>query len=196
MVFLGGAPLRGTRLLVSFAVSSARSKASGPSSRCVHKRRQWRTHTTPSCNGIGTAVLLALRFICTQAYTIDDEHHPPGERLPWCKAKGESTCQWTALYHDKSSVLYVEGKPRMHGDDVPVRCGLPGRGREADAPVEMDDPKVFRQARWTSAQAGLQPTGCNVQVDGGSCGGLEPALCALYALPEREDHRHGICSFQ
>ena len=103
--------------------------------------------------GIGTAVLLALQFISTQAYTFNDERiiRQASELVPWCKAKaeymymakGESTYQWAALYHDKSNMLYVDGKLRVHSDDVPVRCRLPSGGREADALIEIEDPKVF-----------------------------------------------------
>ena len=102
---------------------------------------------------IGSILLLALQFISTQAYTFNDERiiRQASELVPWCKAKaeymymakGEFTYQWTASYHDKSNMLYVDGKLRVHSDDVPVRCRLPSGGREADALIEIDDPKVF-----------------------------------------------------
>src|SRR5215468_3836269 len=52
--------------------------------------------------------------------------------VPWCRSEAESryiarnvtTYQWTASYHEDGSTLYVDGKLRVHGDDVAVRCRI------------------------------------------------------------------------
>lgn len=70
------------------------------------------------------------------------------ELVPWCRSEAESRYiarnitpyQWTASYHDSSNVLYVEGKLRVHGDDVAVRCRIARGAREGYAVIEIDDP--------------------------------------------------------
>lgn len=67
--------------------------------------------------------------------------------VPWCKSEAESRYiarnitpyQWAASYHDRSSVLYVEGRLRVHGDDVTVRCRIARGAREKYAVIEIDD---------------------------------------------------------
>lgn len=70
------------------------------------------------------------------------------ELVPWCKAEAEAhyigqgitPFQWTARYHDRSNVLYVEGRLRVHGDDVTVNCRVARGARERHAIMEIDDP--------------------------------------------------------
>lgn len=72
------------------------------------------------------------------------------ELVPWCKAEAEARYvarnitpyQWTASYHERSNVLYVEGRLRVHGDDVAVRCRIARGAREAYATIEIDDPSL------------------------------------------------------
>lgn len=72
------------------------------------------------------------------------------ELLPWCRSEAEARYvglgitpyQWTARYHDRSNVLYVEGKLRVHGEDVPVRCRVARNARERYAVIEIDDPTL------------------------------------------------------
>lgn len=69
--------------------------------------------------------------------------------VPWCRSEAESRYiarnitpyQWAASYHDSSNVLYVEGRLRVHGDDVAVRCRIARGAREDYAIIEIDDPK-------------------------------------------------------
>jgi len=70
------------------------------------------------------------------------------ELVPWCKAEAEARYvarnvtpyQWTASYHDAGTMLYVDGKLRVHGDDIVVRCRLASGAREEYATIEIDDP--------------------------------------------------------
>ena len=67
--------------------------------------------------------------------------------VPWCKAEAEARYiaknvtpyNWTASYHDNSNVLYVDGKLRVHGDDVTVRCRIASGAREEYGTIEIDD---------------------------------------------------------
>jgi hypothetical protein len=66
---------------------------------------------------------------------------------PWCKsetearyiAKGITPYQWTASYHDDGNALYVDGKVRVHEDDVAVHCRIARGAREEYGTVEIDD---------------------------------------------------------
>lgn len=70
------------------------------------------------------------------------------ELVPWCKseaeaayiARGVTPYQWAASYHDSSNVLYVDGRLRVHGDDVQVRCRIARGARERYGAIEIDDP--------------------------------------------------------
>jgi len=71
-----------------------------------------------------------------------------GDLLPWCRQEAEAhyvglgfpTYQWTARYKQDGNMLVVEGKLRVHQDDVPVRCRVPQNARERYAVIEIDDP--------------------------------------------------------
>jgi hypothetical protein len=82
-----------------------------------------------------------------------NEHRPisqAGELVPWCKAEAEARYvaknvtpyQWTASYHESGNVLYVEGKLRVHGQDVAVRCSAARGVKEDYATIEIDDPTL------------------------------------------------------
>jgi hypothetical protein len=68
----------------------------------------------------------------------------------WCRSEAESRYiakditpyQWTASHHDRHNVLYVEGRLRVHGDDVAVRCRIAKGARERYATIEIDDPSL------------------------------------------------------
>jgi hypothetical protein len=72
------------------------------------------------------------------------------ELLPWCRYEAESRYiaknitpyQWSASYHDRSNVLYVNGRLRVHGDDIAVRCRIARGARERYAIIEIDDPTL------------------------------------------------------
>ena len=79
------------------------------------------------------------------------EHRPfsqASELVPWCEAEAEASYvarnvtpyQWTASYHESGNILLVDGKLRVHGQDVSVRCRV-ARGAVQDyATIEIDDP--------------------------------------------------------
>lgn len=70
------------------------------------------------------------------------------ELVPWCKAEAEyryllkdiTPYQWAASYHDRSGVLFVDGKLRVHDQDVVVRCHVMQGMRGTSAAIEIDDP--------------------------------------------------------
>ncbi|WP_144813137.1 hypothetical protein [Aerolutibacter ruishenii] len=72
------------------------------------------------------------------------------ELVPWCKSEAESRYiaknitpyQWSASYHDRSNVLFVEGRLRVHGDDIAVRCRIARGAREGYAVIEINDPAL------------------------------------------------------
>ena len=67
--------------------------------------------------------------------------------VPWCKAEAEARYvarnvtpyNWTASYHERSNVLYVDGKLRVEGKDVTVRCRIVSGARDEYATVEIDE---------------------------------------------------------
>jgi hypothetical protein len=69
------------------------------------------------------------------------------ELVPWCKAEAEAPYvarnitpyQWTASYHESGNILYVEGKLRVHSQDVSVRCSVPRGTAEDYASIQIDD---------------------------------------------------------
>lgn len=73
-----------------------------------------------------------------------------GELMPWCRqeaearyvAKGITPYQWSSTYHDRSNVLYVNGKLRANGRDVEVGCRVARHARERYAVIEIDDPTL------------------------------------------------------
>lgn len=97
-----------------------------------------------------TALFLALQFITTQSYVFDNERviRQASELVPWCKAKAEyhymlmgmQTFQWTARHYSRTNELHVDGKIRVHGEDVVVRCRMTSGEREQTATIEIDDP--------------------------------------------------------
>ncbi len=52
------------------------------------------------------------------------------ELMPWCQSQAQAhfagmgipTYQWTARFYEKGNTLFVEGKIRANGNDVPVTC--------------------------------------------------------------------------
>ena len=84
-----------------------------------------------------------------------DRHHDrtinqASELVAWCRSEAEARYiaknitpyQWTASYHDDSNVLYVDGKLRVHNDDVVVRCRIARGARVEYGVIEIDDPSL------------------------------------------------------
>jgi hypothetical protein len=95
-----------------------------------------------------SCVILAL-FAALPA--LGSEHRPipqASELVPWCKAEAEATYvarnvtpyQWTASYHESGNIFYVDGKLRVHSQDVSVRCRVARGVAENYATIEIDDP--------------------------------------------------------
>lgn len=74
--------------------------------------------------------------------------HQGSELVDWCKSEAEARYiaknitpyQWSASYHDQSNVLYVDGRLRVHDNDVTVSCRIASGARERYATIEIDDP--------------------------------------------------------
>ena len=73
-----------------------------------------------------------------------------GQLMSWCRQEAESRYvangitpyQWSSSYRDRSNVLYVDGRLRVDGRDVPVRCRVARNARERYAVIEIDDPRL------------------------------------------------------
>jgi hypothetical protein len=67
--------------------------------------------------------------------------------VPWCKAEAEARYiaknitpyNWTASYHERSNVLYVDGKLRADGEDVTVHCRIASGARDECATIQIDE---------------------------------------------------------
>ena len=97
-----------------------------------------------------TASLIGLlMFASTVAYGREDDRiiDQASDLVPWCKAEAEARYvakaitpyQWTASYRDDGNMLLVDGKLRVHDDDVAVHCRIARGARERYASVQIDD---------------------------------------------------------
>jgi hypothetical protein len=67
--------------------------------------------------------------------------------VPWCKAEAEARYvarnitpyNWTGSYHERSNVLYVDGKLRVDGEDVTVHCRIVSGARDEYATMEIEE---------------------------------------------------------
>jgi hypothetical protein len=66
--------------------------------------------------------------------------------VPWCKAEAEARYarnitpyNWTASYHQKGNVLYVDGNLRANGEEVTVHCRIAGGARDEYATIDIDE---------------------------------------------------------
>ena len=104
---------------------------------------------------IAILIIAALPAIASASGSPGDHHHDrtihqASALVPWCRSEAEARYiaknivpyQWTARYHDRGNVLYVEGELRVHGDDVAVRCRIARGAREKYAVIEIDDPSL------------------------------------------------------
>jgi len=93
-----------------------------------------------------TAMAAASAF----AHDTDRVFNQASELVPWCKSEAEARYiarnitpyQWAASYHERSNVLYVDGRLRVHGDDIAVRCRIARDAREQYGVIEIDDPSL------------------------------------------------------
>ncbi|WP_457005719.1 hypothetical protein [Luteimonas sp. A501] len=97
---------------------------------------------------LATAILACSPQLAAQHHHHELEFHQASELLPWCEAearahfvgKGATPYQWTGRYYDKGNVLFVEGKIRANGNDVPVACRVARGGRERYVVIEIAEP--------------------------------------------------------
>ena len=104
-----------------------------------------------------SAILLTLASMTALAHQHDDGSGPhehvinqASELLVWCKAEAQARYvaknitpyQWTASHYEDGNALRIEGKLRVHGDDVAVRCRIARGAREQHATIEIDDPEL------------------------------------------------------
>lgn len=81
------------------------------------------------------------------------------ELVPWCKSEAEAVYiglgytpfQWTASYHDYSNHLYVDGRLRVHGEDIDVKCTITRGARVQYINVVIDDAIVTNGTRKANA---------------------------------------------
>lgn len=98
------------------------------------------------------ALLLAVAP-AVSAYEPDRVFNTEFELVGWCKmeaeqryiAKNITPYQWSASYHNSSNVLYVDGRLRVHDEDITVRCRAARGARERYAIIEIDDPLLQAQ---------------------------------------------------
>lgn len=97
---------------------------------------------------LATAIaVLAMSSTASAGKHHEIEFLQASELLPWCQmeaqayfaGKGIPTYQWTARYYESGNVLFVEGRIRVNGNDVPVNCRVAKGARERYVIVEVDD---------------------------------------------------------
>lgn len=65
--------------------------------------------------------------------------------MPWCQSQAQAhfagmgipTYQWTARYYEQGNTLFVDGKIRANGNDVPVTCRVAKGALESYATVSV-----------------------------------------------------------
>ena len=97
------------------------------------------------------ALFLATAVTAAPSPTVaEDVHHDrviasASLLAPWCRteaearivAQGGTPYQWTASYRDRGKVLEVDGKLRVDGRDVAVRCRVARGAQERFATIEF-----------------------------------------------------------
>lgn len=93
-----------------------------------------------------TPIVVLAATLPVQAHDPDRVIEQASDLVAWCKAEAEAhyiaqgvtPYQWTASYHDRSNVLYVDGKLRADGRDVAVQCRIARGAREQHGIIEID----------------------------------------------------------
>lgn len=76
---------------------------------------------------------------------VEREFHNASELVSWCRdeaearvvASGGEPYQWRASHKSQGDTLIVEGKLRVDGEDLTVRCRVARGARERYASIEM-----------------------------------------------------------
>ena len=98
-------------------------------------------------------VMLLAASLPFAASAHDQEHrvvYQASDLVPWCRdeataryvGRNITPYNWTASYHDRSNILYVDGRLRVHDSDVDVHCRLASGARLEYAVIEIDDPAL------------------------------------------------------
>lgn len=94
------------------------------------------------------SLVLTLALLAAPAAAQDHreiEFHQASQLLIWCETearahyagRGVETYQWTGRYYDRGNTLFVEGRIRAGGEDIPVACRVARGARERYAVVEI-----------------------------------------------------------
>lgn len=97
------------------------------------------------------SILAAVMTLALQpAYINPDDRviNRASELVPWCRAEAEARAigegktiyQWTSSHYSRGNVLHVDGKLRVEGADVVVRCRIAKGARQQYASMDMESP--------------------------------------------------------
>lgn len=83
-------------------------------------------------------------------YYLDRTVHHAGDLIGWCRAEAEAryaargmpTYQWTSSHVERGNTLFVDGRLRADGVDVPVHCRIARGAQLRYASIEIDDPRI------------------------------------------------------
>jgi len=98
-----------------------------------------------------TMLLAALLPVAATAHDHQDRVvYQASDLVSWCRdeaqaryvARNITPYNWTAAYHDRSNILYVDGRLRVHDSDVEVHCRLASGARLEFGAIEIDDPTL------------------------------------------------------
>ena len=95
-------------------------------------------------------LLAAAAPAAPSAPVVEDIHHErviasASTLVPWCRAEAEARVvagggtpyQWTASWRDRGNVLEVDGRLRVDGEPVAVRCRIARGARDRYATLEF-----------------------------------------------------------
>ena len=97
-------------------------------------------------------VLVVLLTLLSFSATAQDQQrriiYKASDLASWCRdeaqaryiAKNITPYNWSASYHDSANILYVDGKLRVHDNDVEVHCRLASGARLEYGVIEINDP--------------------------------------------------------
>jgi len=96
---------------------------------------------------LATVVFASSFQLNAQPHYQELEFSRASDLMSWCEAearahfvgKGVTSYQWSGRHYEKGNVLFVEGKIRANGDDVPVACRVAKGARERYAIVEISE---------------------------------------------------------
>jgi len=99
-------------------------------------------------------ILMLLAVFSSFAAVAHDQNHrivyQASDLVSWCRdeaqaryvARNITPYNWTASYHDRSNILYVDGRLRVHDTDVDVHCRLASGARLEYGVIEINDPAL------------------------------------------------------